>query len=115
MRVRAAILAGLLTCVVFSLAHAQQRSQAPADKALSKKIFNAIVKAGVDLRTNSLRVIVTADHTVYLKGLISDANEVQLAVKVAQDNAPSGYTVVNKISGSFFDDPNHDTGGAQDK
>ena len=112
---RALILAGVVALAGFSMAQAQQRSQAPADKALSKKIFNAIVQAGLDLRTNSLRVIVTADHTVYLKGLISDANEVQLAVKVAQDNAPSGYTVVNKISGSFFDDPNHNTGGAQDK
>jgi osmotically-inducible protein OsmY len=110
MRVRVLLLAGVMVIAGLSLAHAQSQSTAPSDKALSKKIFNAIVKAGVDLRTNSLQVVVTADHTVYLKGLISDSNTVQLAVKTAQDNS-GGNKVVNEIKGSFFDDPNHVNGG----
>jgi methionine-rich copper-binding protein CopC len=110
MRMRAFLLAGVMLMAGLSLAHAQVQSKVPADKALAKKILNAIVKAGVDLRTASVQVVVTADHTVYLKGLISDSNEAQLAVKTAQENAP-GYKVVNKINGGFFDDPNHVNGG----
>jgi osmotically-inducible protein OsmY len=90
-------------------AHAQTQSQAPADEAMSKKILNAIVKAGVDLRTNSVRVITTSDHTVYLSGLISDKNEIKLAGDTAAKTAPS-YKIVNNINSSFFQDQNHVTG-----
>ena len=107
---------GLLvfTLAPAALAQTPTQSKAPADVAVSKKISQALVKAGIDPRTTSVQVITTSSHVVYLKGLISDKQQIQLATKVAEQNAP-GYKVVNEINSSFFADPNHDTGGAQDK
>jgi osmotically-inducible protein OsmY len=113
MRVRSAILAGLLACGVFSLAHAQQQSQTPADTALSEKIHTALGKAGIDFNATPVQVVVAADHTVYLKGGLGNPQQIRLATKVAEQNAP-GYRVVNQIKGGFFADPNHVIGG-QDK
>jgi hypothetical protein len=53
-----------------------------------------------------VQVIATADHAVYLTGLISDRAKVKLAGDVAAKSAPS-WRVVNNIRSSFFDDPNH--------
>jgi osmotically-inducible protein OsmY len=111
---RSVILAGVLACAVLSAAHAQQQSSAPADRAVSQKISSALVKAGIDPRITSVTVITAANHTVYLKGLITDTNEIALAGKVAQQNAP-GYKVVNQINSSFFGDPSHVNGGGQPK
>jgi osmotically-inducible protein OsmY len=114
MNARSMMFALVFICAAFSSVHAQQQSSAPADKAVSNKIANALVKAGIDPRTTSVQVVTTTGHVVYLKGLISDTNEVALAGKVAAQNAP-GYKVVNQINSSFFDDPSHVNGGGQPK
>jgi len=106
------ILLALIACT--PSVHAQiKQSRAPADKAVTSKIAKALVTAGIDPRTTSVQVITTSGHVVYLKGLISDKNEIALAGKVAAQNAP-GYKIENKINSSFFDDPSHNSGG-QDK
>lgn len=92
-----------------SEAHAQMQSNAPADRAATQTVSQALVKAGVDPRTTSVRVITTADHTIYLSGLISSSQTIKSAVSAAQEAAPS-YHVVNNIRSSFFGDPNHVTG-----
>lgn len=101
---------GLVFLAFASVAQAQVQSTAPADKAMKQKIAQALIKAGVDPRITSVQVITTADHVVYLKGLISDPNTVALAANVAAKTAPN-YRVVNEINSSFFADPNHVTGG----
>ena len=97
------LLAGL------SPALAQQQSPAPVDRALQQTIAKDLVKAGIDPRVTSVQVLVTADHVVYLKGLISNPDTIKLAGTVAVRTAPS-YRVVNNIRSSFFDDPSHVTG-----
>jgi hypothetical protein len=99
----------VLAVTVLSSASAQQQSAAPADRAVQQSIVNALVKAGIDPRVTSVQVVATADHVVYLKGLISNPDTVKLAAAVAAKTAPS-YRVVNNIRSSFFDDPGHVTG-----
>jgi hypothetical protein len=89
---------------------AQVQSNAPADKSITQNISKALIKAGIDPRTTSVRVITTSNRVVYLSGLISDAQTVKLAAVVAARTAP-GYRVVNNIRSSFFGDPNHVNGG----
>jgi hypothetical protein len=93
-----------------NLAFAQTQSPAPADRALTQTIAAALVKAGIDPRVTSVQIVVSADHTIYLKGLISDPKLVKLAGDTAAKTAP-GYHVVNAIRSSFFDDPNHVSDG----
>jgi len=93
-----------------ALAQTPKQSSAPADKAVSKKISQALVKAGIDPRITSVQVITTSDHVVYLKGLISDTDTIKLAGNVAAKTAPT-YRIVNQINSGFFDDPNHVSGG----
>jgi osmotically-inducible protein OsmY len=95
----------LISALLFP-ALAQTQSEASGDKAAAQTISNALVQAGIDPRTTSVRVITTADHAVYLTGLISDRTKVKLAGDVAAKSAPS-WRVVNNIRSSFFDDPNH--------
>ncbi len=95
--------------VLTSEAHAQIQSSTPADRAVTQNVSQALVKAGIDPRTTSVRVVTTADHTVYLFGLISSSQTIKLAVNAAEKAAPS-YRVVNNIHSSFFADPNHVTG-----
>ena len=103
------VLLALIVCT--PSVHAQiKQSSAPADKTVTSKIIKALADAGIDPRTTSVQVITTSGHIVYLKGLISDKSEIALAGKVAAQNAP-GYKIENKIISSFFDDPNHVTGG----
>jgi osmotically-inducible protein OsmY len=85
------------------------QSDAPGDRSVRQQIKKALLDAGIDPRTTSVQVITTSDHIVYLKGLISDKDEIALAGKVAAQTAPN-YKIVNKINSSFFDDPNHVTG-----
>jgi hypothetical protein len=103
----------LLASLVFILfafpAFAQMQSSAPADRAAADTISKALVKVGIDPRVTSVQVVTTADHTVYLKGLIGDSNLIKQAGIAAAKAAP-GYHVVNNIHSSFFDDPNHVTG-----
>jgi hypothetical protein len=89
---------------------AQVQSNAPADRSITQNISKALIKAGIDPRITSVRVITTSNRVVYLSGLISDAQTVKLAAVVAARTAP-GYRVVNNIRSSFFDDPNHVNGG----
>ena len=98
-----------MTASGLSPALAQQQSPAPADRIVQQNIANALVKAGIDPRVTSVQVIATADHVVYLKGLISNPDTIKLAGTVASKTAPS-YRVVNNIKSSFFDDPSHVTG-----
>jgi hypothetical protein len=100
----------LLTVAFTASAAAQTQSSAPADRALAQNISTALVKAGIDPRITSVQVVTTANHIVYLKGLISDPKLVKLAGDTAAKTAP-GYHVVNNIRSSFFDDPNHVSGG----
>jgi len=93
-----------------TLVWAQVQSNAPADKSITQNISKALIKAGIDPRTTSVRVITTSNRVVYLSGLISDAQTVKLAALVAARTAP-GYRVVNNIRSSFFGDPNHVNGG----
>ncbi len=90
-------------------AQAQVQSNAAADRAVAQNVSEALVKAGIDPRTTSVRVTVTADHTVYLSGLISNAQTIKLAASAAAKAAPS-YRIVNGIHSGFFDDPSHVTG-----
>lgn len=100
----------VILAVPASWAEAQMQSPAAADRAIAQNISNALIKAGIDPRITSVQVITTSDHTVYLKGLISDQNQIKLAASVAAKTAPS-WRIVNNINSSFFDDPNHVTGG----
>ncbi|MEO7054924.1 MAG: hypothetical protein ABI191_08100 [Rhizomicrobium sp.] len=97
------ILAALL-CL--DTAQAQTQSSAPSDKSMAQAVSRALAGAGIDPRTTSVQVITTADHAIYLTGLISDRAKVKLAGDVAAKAAPS-WRVVNNIRSSFFDDPNH--------
>jgi osmotically-inducible protein OsmY len=110
MRVSKYVMTVLLGAALSGTAIAQTQSGAPADRALAQNISKALVKAGIDPRITSVQVIVAADHTVYLKGLISDPNMIQRAVSTAQQTAP-GYRVVNNIQSSFFGDATHLNGG----
>jgi osmotically-inducible protein OsmY len=101
---------GLSFAFFTSGALGQVQSSSPADKAVAQNISKALVKAGIDPRTTSVHVVTTADHVVYLTGLISNKNTIELAAQVAARTAPS-YKVVNKINSSFFDDPNEVNGG----
>jgi osmotically-inducible protein OsmY len=98
----------VISTLAFSMAaaQAQQQSGLPADKAVAQTISAALAKAGIDPRTTSVQVITTADHVVYLTGLISDPDRIKLAGTVAAKTAPS-WRVINNIRGSFFGDPNH--------
>jgi len=100
----------LIALMPSALAQTPTQSSAPADKATSKKISQALVKAGIDPRITSVQVITTSNHVVYLKGLISDPNTIKLAGNVAAKTAPN-YKIVNQINSGFFDDPNHVDGG----
>ena len=106
---QASLLAAALLAFA-SMAQAQKQSDAPADRTVSQNISKALVKAGIDPRTTSVQVVTTADHVVYLKGLISDKDTIKLAGQVAAKTAPS-YRIVNQINSSFFDDPSHVNGG----
>jgi hypothetical protein len=96
--------------VLIPQAQAQMQSNAPADKAAAQNVAKALVKAGIDPRTTSVRVTTTADHTLYLSGLISDAQVIKLTASAAAKAAPS-YRVVNNIHSGFFDDQSHVIGG----
>jgi hypothetical protein len=109
MRRLSLVLMPVTLLTVLSPAFAQQQSPAPADRAVQQNIANALVKAGIDPRVTSVQVVVTADHVIYLKGLISNPDTIKLAGATAAKAAPS-YRVVNTIRSSFFDDPNHVTG-----
>ncbi|HEY2837301.1 MAG TPA: hypothetical protein VGI89_12080 [Rhizomicrobium sp.] len=87
-------------------AFAQLQSPAPADRTVAETVGKALAKAGIDPRTTSVQVVTTADHMVYLKGLISDPGRIKLAGDTAVKAAP-GYRLVNNIRSSFFDDPSH--------
>jgi osmotically-inducible protein OsmY len=100
----------LALVILTSWAQAQEQSTSPADEAVSKNISKALVKAGINPRLTSVQVIATSDHVVYLTGLISNKDTIKLAGDVAAQTAPS-YRVVNNIKSSFFDDPNHVSGG----
>jgi osmotically-inducible protein OsmY len=95
--------------ILMCRANAQVQSNTPADRAVAQNVSQALVKAGIDPRTTSVRVVTTADHTIYLSGLISNAQTVRLAASAAAKAAPS-YRVVNNIHSSFFDDQSHVTG-----
>ena len=90
-------------------AHAQVQSTSPADEAISRDVSKALIKAGIDPRTTSVKVVTTSDQTVYLTGLISNRDTIKLAGDVAAKTARSCH-IVNQIHSSFFDDPNHVTG-----
>ena len=106
---KASFAAILAMMILTSGAQAQVQSNGPADRAVTQHVSEALVKAGIDPRTTSVRVITTADHTVYLSGLISNAQTIKLAASAAAKAAPS-YRIVNNIHSSFFDDPSHVTG-----
>ena len=106
---KASFAAILAMMTLTSGAQAQVQSNGPADRAVTQHVSEALVKAGIDPRTTSVRVITTADHTVYLSGLISNAQTIKLAASAAAKAAPS-YRVVNNIHSGFFDDPGHVVG-----
>jgi hypothetical protein len=85
---------------------AAEQSRLPADLAVQQNVSRALVSAGIDPRRTSVQVVTTSDHVIYLSGLISDRNTINLAGTVAAKMAPS-WRVVNNIRASFFDDPNH--------
>jgi len=109
MNARFAITVALVGSLSAAIAQAQVQSNAPADRSVAQRVSEAIAKAGIDPRTTSVRVTVTADHTIYITGLISDPQAIKRATSAAAGAAPS-YRVVNNIRSSFFDDPNHVAG-----
>ena len=109
MKVHVAAVLAIMMLLSSAEAEAQVQSNGPADMAVTQRVSEALVKAGIDPRTTSVHVITTADHTVYLSGLISNAQTIKLAASAAEKAAPS-YRVINNIHSSFFADPNHVTG-----
>ena len=103
------VFAAVIAIIMIGRADAQVQSSAPADRAVTQKISQALVQAGIDPRTTSVKVITTTEHTIYLSGLISNAQTIKLAESTAKKAAPS-YRVINNIHSSFFDDQNHVTG-----
>jgi osmotically-inducible protein OsmY len=89
---------------------AQSQSTAVADRTATQKVLRALAQAGIDPRVTSVQVVTTSDHVVHLSGLISNAQLIKAASTAAAKAAP-GYRVVNNIRSSFFDDPNHVSGG----
>jgi hypothetical protein len=85
---------------------AAEQSRLLADQAVLQNVSRALVNAGIDPRRTSVQVVTTSDHVIYLSGLISDRNTINLAGAVAAKAAPS-WRVVNNIRASFFEDPNH--------
>jgi hypothetical protein len=85
---------------------AAEQSHTPADLAVQRNVSQALVKAGIDPRVTSVQVVTTSDHVIYLSGLISNRDKIDLAGTVAAKTAPS-WRVVNTIRSSFFDNPSH--------
>ena len=85
---------------------AAEQSRLPADQAVQQNVSRALIQAGIDPRRTSVQVVATADHAIYLSGLISDPETIKLAGTVAAKAAPS-WRVINNIRASFFADPNH--------
>jgi hypothetical protein len=96
----------LTLIVLVPAAQAQTQSSSPADQEVLQKISKALIEAGIDSRTTSVKVVTTSDHVAYLTGLISNKDTIKLAGDVAAKTAPS-FRIVNRIHSSFFDDPNH--------
>ena len=101
-----AALAGLTLLLYTANGQAAEQSQSPSDMAVQQKVTQALIKAGIDPRSTSVQVVTTTDHVVYLSGLISNRDTIDLAGSVAIKAAPS-WRVVNTIRGSFFSDPKH--------
>jgi hypothetical protein len=106
MRGSKTIFAGFSLLLSVVSVQAAEQSRLPADQAVQQNVSRALVKAGIDPRLTSVKVVTTSDHVIYLSGLISDRNTIKLAGVVAARTAPS-WRVVNTIHASFFDDPNH--------
>jgi hypothetical protein len=97
---------GLSLVLSGAIAEAAEQSRLPADQAVQQNVSRALVQAGTDPRLTSVQVVTTADHAIYLSGLINNRDTIKLAGAVAAKTAPS-WRVVNNIRGSFFADPNH--------
>jgi hypothetical protein len=89
-----------------TVVQAAEQSRLPADQAVQLNVSRALVGAGIDPRRTSVQVVTTSDHVIFLSGLISDRNTINLAGAVAAKAAPN-WRVVNNIRASFFDDPKH--------
>jgi hypothetical protein len=100
------IFLGLFLLISVTGVWAAEQSRLPADQAVQQNVSRALIQAGIDPRRTSVQVVTTADHTIYLSGLISDRDTIKLAGTVAGKAAPS-WRVVNTIRSSFFADPNH--------
>lgn len=100
------VFASLTLLLSATAGQAAEQSRLPADQAVQQNVTRALVGAGIDPRRTSVQVITTSDHVVYLSGLISDRNTINLAGAAAAKAAPS-WRVVNNIRASFFDDPKH--------
>ncbi len=100
------IYSGLSLLMSLTGVWAAEQSRLPADQAVQQNVSRALIQAGIDPRRTSVQVITTADHAIYLSGLISDRDTIKLAGAVAEKAAPS-WRVVNNIRASFFADPNH--------
>lgn len=48
--------------VLLTVVQAQTQSSAPTDQAVSEKITQALAAAGIDARTTSVKVTMTAEH-----------------------------------------------------
>ncbi len=100
------VFAGLALLLSATAVQAADQSRQPADLAVQQNVSRALVQAGIDPRRTSVQVVATSDHVIYLSGLISDRNTINLAGAAAAKAAPS-WRVVNNIRASFFADPNH--------
>jgi hypothetical protein len=100
------VFSGLSLLMSLTGAWAAEQSRLPADQAVQQNVSRALIQAGIDPRRTSVQVVTTADHVVFLSGLISDRDTIKLAGAVAGKAAPS-WRVVNNIRASFFADSNH--------
>jgi hypothetical protein len=102
------IFSGLTLLMSLTGVRAAEQSRLPADQAVQQDVSRALIQVGIDPRRTSVQVVTTADHAIYLSGLISDRDTIKLAGAAAAKAAPS-WRVVNNIRSSFFADPNHVT------
>lgn len=100
------IVASTFVVLSYAGALAAEQSHAPADLTVQQNVSQALVKAGIDPRVTSVQVVTTSDHVIYLSGLISNRDQINLAGSVAAKTAPS-WRVINTIRDSFFGSPNH--------
>ena len=91
---KAPFAAVLAMMVLISGAAAQVQSNSPADRAVAQNVSQALIKAGIDPRTTSVRVITTAEHVIYLSGLIFPIENIPIGLRWISSIVQARYFIV---------------------